>query len=1016
MLAYKTRGVWFYLAFILLTSSLSVIVSDRLSAQSLPVPNSSIAEEQDYAFAHGLYKDGLFQIAAEQFDRFAKKYPQSVKLQDALFLHADCLFQLEQYPAAASELSSFVNQYPTTVLSDNARFRLGETYLKLKRSRDAIETYKTILDHPKNPAVAGEAAYWIGDIYLKDADFNNALKYYTLSYEGFPGNRLQDYAAYSVAWTNQKKGEYATAADWYKILIDKFPKSSLVASARVKVGECYYYAKDYPRAIEELTALKPSIDSMALRGDADYLIGESYYNLNQFDKAQKQYEFFLTEYPGHHLSNEVQYALAWTLFKEKQFAPAAQAYGKLAGAADQLGEASQYREGVAEKLAGDRQTALATFRKVWARAVRGDYADNALLDAGTILFEDKKTDEAKVCFKKIVTEFDSSDVLADANMMLGECYVADGAYDDARSAYEKALSYDNASFETKVNSAYQSAWCSFKLKKFKDATAGFTKFLSSYPGHPKSVEALYWLAESDYQGGDFKGSLKQYQAIAAVAKHPRREEGMYGIGWSYFKLADYSKAIDAFEKLIIAFPSGKFSFDARLRLGDCYFQQKDYKKAAGAYRTVVRLFPKNSGADYALYQLGQTYYRSGDHDQASDQFAALIKTYPRSTLADAAQYGLGWMKFQQKDYLGAIKDFQVTVSTYPSSELAPKAYYSIGDAYYNLKQYGAAEKSYREVIQRFPKSSLAGDALSGIQYCLVAQGKSKEAVGAIDTYVKENPSSPNTEQLELKKGELLFSQKQYQDAAQVYRTFADAHPQSSLRPQALYWLGRSLEEVDSLLEAARIYQDAANAANAPVTIKGNALLESARIYLKQKDYEQSFKVLDVAEKNLGGTDFASQVAYLKGLVFYENGAFDDAKAKYEFVVSKYPSTVEADEARIGLTRIALRAKDYAAAQTYSQQVATTRTDEIGAEAQYLSGAAYVASGDVQSAITAFLRVRYVFPSHEGWLAKAYLGLGKAYEQAKDGAKAKESYQQVLQLLKSGEDFEEASRLLKALGQ
>jgi len=1005
-----------FLAFLLALSFLTGGGGGKAFSQNLPAPNANVAEEQDYAFAHGLYKDGLFQIAAEQFGKFVQKYPQSVRVQDSQFLLGDCLFQLGQYPGAAREFSKFISQYPTSILSDNARFRLGDTYSKLNRNQDAVEAYKSILDHPRNPAVAGEAAYWIGEIYFKQDDFNNALKYYALSFEAYPGNRLQDYAVYSAGWTNQKKGDYGKAVEWYRILIEKIPQSPLVASSRVKIGECYYYGKEYNKTIEELTAARASIDSTALRGEADYLIGESYFNLGQYDKAQKQYEAFLKDYPNHHLTHDVQYALGWSLFKQRQFGPAAEVFGTLSNAGDGLGDAAIYRKGVAEKLAGKREVALQTFFGLSAGNPKGSYADNALYDAGTILFEDKKVDQAKSVFGKIIKGFDTSDVMADSYMMLGECYVENSSFDSAKSCFEKTLSFEGLSFETKVTASYQIPWCSFKLLQYKEAAAGFSRFIASYPDHPKSAEARYWLAEAEYHAKDYRNALKNYQSLVSVAQHPRREEGMYGIGWTYYKLNEFPKAIEAFEKLIVAYPSGKFSFDARLRLGDCYFQQKDYKKAAGAYRTVVRLFPKNEGADYALYQLGQTFYRSADFDQASDQFNELIKSYPKSSLADDAQYALGWMKFQKKEYLAAVKEFQIVLANYPESEIAPRAYYSIGDSYYNLRQYATAEKSYREVLRQFPRSPLAADALTGVQYCLVAQGKSKDAVGTIDKYVKENPSSPNTEQLELRKAELFFSQKQYEDAAREYRSFAARHPQSALRPQALYWLGRSLQESDSLLEAAAIYQTAADAPHGPLNIRGNALLESARIYLRLKEYEQSFKVLDRADKDLAGTEFAPQAAYLRGLVFFENGAMDDAKSKFEFVVSKFPTTIEADKARIGLTRLALRDKDFAGAQTLAQQVATSRTDDVGAEAQYLSGSAYAQSGDLQNAVTAFLRVRYVFPSHEAWLAKAFVGLGQSYEQLKDLTKAKESYQEVVKIVKSGEDFDTATQRLKLLGQ
>jgi len=141
IVARRFRLIRHFLAFLFLFSALTGLASVRVVGQNLPAPNSNIAEEQDYAFAHGLYKDGLFLIATEQFDKFIKKYPQSVRIQDAQFLRADCLFQQEQFSAAAREFSIFVGQYPTSILSDNARFRLAETYSKLKRSRDAIESY-----------------------------------------------------------------------------------------------------------------------------------------------------------------------------------------------------------------------------------------------------------------------------------------------------------------------------------------------------------------------------------------------------------------------------------------------------------------------------------------------------------------------------------------------------------------------------------------------------------------------------------------------------------------------------------------------------------------------------------------------------------------------------------------------------------------------------------------------------------------------------------------------------------
>ena len=991
-----------------------LLFSPSVFAQTPPTPQSSIAEEQDYAFAYGLYKDGLFQQAVDQFNQFLAKYSSSLKYPDALFLKTECLFQQAQWEAAAKGFAGFVNRFPTSNLADNAYFRLGDTYGKMERNQDAVRAYKSVLDLYDESDLAGEAAYWIGETYVKSREYDNAIKYYTLAFENYPNNRLRDYALYSVAWTYQRKGEYAKGAEAYRKVIAEFPQSPLAAQSKVRIGECYYYLKEYRRAIDELTASKPTIQAPEQRGEADYLIAESYYHLNEFGKARTQYQEFLASYPGHALSREVIYALGWTLLKQEEFAAAAETFHRLVDGTDALAHSALYRRGVAEKLGGNRQTAFQTFTQIFTSQPQGEFADNALFDAGVIHFEEKHFADAYALFSRIIAGYKPSDVLPDSYQMAGECLVAEGDIEQARGMFESAVPHPLASFEVKVVSQYQIGWCLFKTGKLKEAAAQFSKFLETYPQHPRAAEAQYWLAEAEYQGGNYRASLRQYQAIADKQGHARREEGMYGAGWSQFKLKEYGKAILAFERMVAAYPNGKFSFDGRLRLGDSYFFQKDYKKAGGVYRTVVRLFPKNEGADYASYQLAQTHFRSNEFDQAAQQFSLLIATYPSSSLADDAQYALGWIPFQRKQYQPAIKEFQEVLRNYPESELAAKAQYSIGDAYYNMQQYAPAERSYREVVTRYPRSAHLLDAMTGIQYCLVAQGKQDEALAVIDAYIRENPNTSVSEQLSLRKGDLLYGQKQYDAAVGQYRAFADRYPQSAQRATALYWMGKSLTALNRLTEAAAAYEQAATAPRATQKIASGALMEAVQLYTQLRNYEQAYGLIAKAEKDLAGTEWASEIAYLKGLLFFENGALPEAKSQYEAVIARFGSTPQADKARVGLVRIHLRNKDLAAGQAMAQKVATSRIDEIGAEAQYLNGVIFMENKDWRNAETSFLRMRYVFPSHESWLAKAYLSLGQTYEAMNNPPKAKDAYQNVLKLQKEGETVTEASRRLKNL--
>ena len=91
-----------------------------------------------------------------------------------------------------------------------------------------------------------------------------------------------------------------------------------------------------------------------------------------------------------------------------------------------------------------------------------------------------------------------------------------------------------------------------------------------------------------------------------------------------------------------------------------------------------------------------------------------------------------------------------------------------------------------------------------------------------------------------------------------------------------------------------------------------------------------------------------------------------------------------------------------------------RTDEVGAQAQFLIGETLAKQEKYKDAITAFLRVKYVYPSAKEWVARAYLRMGECYERIADRGKAREAYQTVLKLHKEDEFGREASKRMKEL--
>ena len=993
---------------------LTLVACSLLISQTKSPVTPSVAEEQDFAFALGLYRDGLYQLAHEQLQKFSETYPNSLKRSEALFLENECLFFTEHLSAARQGYAQYLREYPRSTYADDAWFRTGEIQLKAKQPSAAVASFKKVLDDFSDSDLAGEAAYWAGESYLQSEDFQNAIKYYTLSYENFPKNRVRDFALYSLAWTNQKRGSYPAAVQTYRTFLQEFPNSSLAASARIRIGECAFYAKDYRQALTDLADARGLIQDSTERGEAAYLIAESHYQLGDYSEAANQFRLFVDLYPAHKFVREASYSLGWALIKLQTFDSARTVFDRLSGGQDDIAHASLFRRGALEKQLGNPAAAEETFKQVIVGDSSGEFSDNAFYERGLLQYDAAKYTDAFVSFERVSQSYPQSDVLGDAIRMAGESLVMLQRFAEARDRFSRALHVADLPFDSKVAAEYQHGWCAFKLNEYAAASTELHAFAAKYAAHPRAADAYFWAGEADYAQGKYSEAISAYNLVPSNGS--KKPEALYGLGWSYFKLHDFSASISAFEQFIAASPKHPLSLDARLRLGDCYFNQKDFKKAAASFRVVLRLYPDSAAADYASYQAGQSLFRDGDASGAFQQFAELTKKFPNSALADDAQYAMGWVNFQRKDFSEAIKEFQKTAANYPTSDNAPRALYSLGDCYYNLKQFVAAEKSYREVLNRFPESKFVADAVTGIQYCLVAQGKQQQALDVIDEFLKENPSASTAEDLTLRKAELLFNAKEFASAAGAYKSFATQFPKSKQVPLATLWLARCYKAQKNLDEAAQTFERVGRLTGAPETLRKEAILESAAAYEQLQRPEKNLDLLETGERELQDEQLLGELHAYHGEVLVRMGKQGEALAQFARAVQVAPSSDEADRARVSSAGIKLNLQDFASARTFAERVSTSRTDALGAEAQVIAGRALFGLQDTAAAITALLRVRYVFSTQEFWVGTALLRLGEIYESQHAPTKAAEAYTSAAKLKSQRELAAEAETRLKRLKQ
>jgi TolA-binding protein len=977
-----------------------------------PPTQKSAAEDQDYTFGYGLFHDKLYSLAAEELESFVQKYPTSIRRQDALFLLAECAYLQGKFADALPTYAQLIREFPSSSLADDAHFRSGQSYLALKRPEDAVGCFKTVVDRFPDSPLAGEAAYWLGEAHVSLGERETAVKYYTLSYEHFPNNPYKDYALYAVGWTRQSDRRFADAISAYRLLIDSLPSSSLVPSARIRIAECRFGTGDYSGALSGLLAERSTIGLPIESGQADYLIAESYERLNQFAAARDAYRRFVTAHPDHPLQEDGWYGWGWTLFQLGKHDSASAVFGEVAGRGGKRAAAAMYRKGTSDRMRRDTTEALASYRRSVELDAQGEFADNALADAADILLLKGDAVEAKATAERVATEYPDSDVKADALRIIGDALLRLGDAAEARNRLRQAAAVPGARFDVAVGASFQAAWASFRMGDFEQASQDFAAFVQTYPQHPRASEASYWQAESEYRRAAYEQALTIYRVIASDEKHARRLDAAYGEAWSLYKLGRFQESASAFDRLVQLAPRGPYAYDARLRQADALFALKEFARAGQVYRSALRTFPDSGSNDYAAYQAAQAAYRGNDFTEAYKQFSDLVRTMSSSPLADDAQYAMGWVNFQRKEYTEAIREFQKVTRNFPTGDAAPRAFYSLGDSYYNLGQYAAAEASYRELIRRFPDHRLIADAMVGLQYALVAQGKEKEAAGLIDQFIRDNQGTAAATDLQLKKAELLYGQRDFAGAVAVYRAYLTTAPNDRDRGQAQYWLGRSQLALGRRAEALESFEAAARLGG---RFAAPATLEAVDLVLADGNGAKALELIVRGEQQFASDgEILAEILYRKGRLFLTDGNAPEAQRLWGEVIRRWEAGRAADRARVGLARISLMSGDASGARMMSQRVATGRTDEVGAEAQVVVGETWVAVGDWKQAATAFLRVRYVFSAYADWVDRALLEAGRAYEQGGDKARARETYRDLLQRQPEAAIRKEAEQRLGAL--
>ncbi len=286
----------------------------------------------------------------------------------------------------------------------------------------------------------------------------------------------------------------------------------------------------------------------------------------------------------------------------------------------------------------------------------------------------------------------------------------------------------------------------------------------------------------------------------------------------------------------------------------------------------------------------------------------------------------------------AVEKSALVISKYPRSKFTPQALFIIGMSYYYLGDYAKAIPKFENLLLVFPNSKFVNEAKLYWALSLIATEDYNNALVKLEelraSFPQHKASDPFIELVQYKTGEIYFSRKDFDQAIQEFQVFTNQHPKSDLYNNALLFLGDAHRALKHYPEAITNYEkylaqtkvktdDPKADTNSERT---NVILRVAECYIESNQEAQGLKIIDDIVKgdtiksiqkldsksylDLGklfiqindltkartylkkvkDVKYSAEAYYLLGNSYESETKFDTAKAYYDSIVIKNPTS------------------------------------------------------------------------------------------------------------------------------
>ncbi|MGC1471718.1 MAG: tetratricopeptide repeat protein [Psychroserpens sp.] len=930
-----------------------------------------------YQKALALYNNKQYQAAQSLFQDIKQDAPNETIASECAYYIANCAVRLNQRNAD-DLVQDFVQDYPTSTKRNSAYFDVANYYFSNGKYAYARKWYDQVDESSISRAERDAFNFKYGYTLYSTDDQARATTYF---------NRVitsQEYgsqAKYYIGFMAYEGDDYDKANTYFDQVSDedtyREKLSYYQADLNFKLGK---FEKAIALAKEQIAKGSPQEKS-----ELSKIIGESYFNLEQYAEATP----YLKAYTGKRgkWTNVDYYQLGYGYYKQNDFEKAISEFNKIIDGNNAVAQNAYYHLGESYINLDKKQEALNAFRNASQMDYYLKIQEDAWLNYAKISYDiGNPYQSVPQVLTSYLERYPQSAFKNDIESLLIDSYITSKNYKDAITLLEGKNSFENRVAYQKV--AFYRGVEIYNEAGYSEAKTLFNASIREAKDDVFTARATFWKAETDYLLNNFDDALigfKQFAQQSKTADLKENDNLNYHIGYTYFKLKNYSQATASFQKFIDNHKDDQLRLnDAYLRLGDGYFVSSNYENAIDAYEKASDI--NAIEGDYAAFQKAVSYGYIGQGAKKLQALDGFINDYPKSALRDDAMYELANSYVKINDTDKAMLLYNQLVSEYNTSVFIPKALLRQGLSYYNKNDNERALTKFKQVAKEFPATDEASQAVSTARLIYIDLGRVDEYAAWVKTLDYINVTG-----VELDNTSYLAAEKQYlennvDNAIKQFNSYLNKFPNGIHALKSHFYLAELYSKKSLPENAQPHYEYVVNQQKGEFTEQ--SIVKLSERYLNTANWEKAIPLLKRLEKE---ADYPQNITYAQSDLmnaYYQEENYSEAVIYAEKVLqdSKIDTKVKSD-AQIIIARSAFRTGDMVKAKSAYAQVEKIATGALAAEALYYNAYFKFQEAKYEASNTTVQKLARDYSSYKMFSAKGLVIMAKNYDALGDAFQA-----------------------------